>query len=89
MLDRILDNSIIVSINDESFRVKAKRKAGRLATSGKIAASSVNVLVQPQDLSGQSFENHREIEVGTHVRCKRGEECENTGRRIGLGCCLH
>jgi IstB-like ATP binding protein len=28
MLDRILDHSIIVSINDESFRLKDKRKAG-------------------------------------------------------------
>jgi len=37
MLDRILHHSIIVSINGESFRLKDKRKAGVLATSGKLA----------------------------------------------------
>jgi DNA replication protein DnaC len=35
MFDRILDYSIIVNINGESFRLKDKRKAGLL---GKTAA---------------------------------------------------
>jgi len=37
MLDRILHHSTIVSIDGESFRLKDKRKAGVLATPGRIA----------------------------------------------------
>jgi DNA replication protein DnaC len=37
MLDRILHHSTIVNINDESFRLKDKRKAGLLAAQGKAA----------------------------------------------------
>ena len=35
MLDRVLHQSTIVSINGESFRLKDKRKAGLLAAAGK------------------------------------------------------
>jgi len=35
MLDRILQHSIIVSINGESFRLKDKRKAGLLGKTVK------------------------------------------------------
>jgi IstB-like ATP binding protein len=35
MLDRILDHSIIVSINGESFRLKDKRRAGILTRPSK------------------------------------------------------
>jgi DNA replication protein DnaC len=37
MLDRVLHNSTIVSINGESYRLKDKRKAGLLSTPSKAA----------------------------------------------------